>query len=265
MNVVLRELFIDNGAYPYARDKNGQVPTCYELGETKGNNESQIKNTIATKNMTDYFDKKWGSESLKYMFEKDKDGFKLYLKQNQNVSFDKDTTGSTLLHNLVFLHRNTKCIDYVNAFLEAYPDVDLEMKNGKGQTVLDIAIDRKDKIMENVLSNIKHMKDQKYRKNKERIEREENDKLIAQQIQDKDNSIKREQSKIQEKDNLLQEKTKKSLNKRSSKKQKPQSYYDYENGEYDENDEYERPRQKKSSKKGKTLKGYQNAAKIHMI
>lgn len=255
MNIDLRELFIDNGAYPYAKDNEQQGIKCY------------------TKNMTDYFDKKWGSESLKFMFEKDINGFKLYLNKNQNMSTDVDETNSTLLHNLVFLHRNTKCIDYVKAFLEAYPDVDLEIKNGKGQTVFDIATERKDKVMEDLLSNSKGIKQKRTRKGRERKEREEKDKLTAQQIKEKDDKLKQEQSRIQEKENQLkQEQSKiqelqqkllekekllqkkpKSSKKRSIKKQKKPLYYEEDEDDEDDfiidEEEYERPKPKKPSKK----------------
>ena len=167
IKIDLRELFIDNGAYPYTKNKDQQGIMCYknmDNSELKLQDITPILDTEATKNMTDYFDKKWGSESLKFMFEKDINGFKLYLNKNKNMSTDVDETKSTLLHNLVFLHRNTKCIDYVKAFLEAYPDVDLEIKNGKGQTVFDIATERKDKVMEDLLSNSKGIKQKRIRK-----------------------------------------------------------------------------------------------------
>ena len=285
MDIDLIELFIDNGAYPYAKDNEQQGIMCYKKGIQKQVNDSLgledddgVVDPEATKNMTDYFDKKWGSESLKFMFEKNIEGFKSYLKTNQNMSTDVDATNSTLLHNLVFLHRNTKCIDYVNAFLEAYPDVDLEIKNGKGQTVFDIATERKDKVMEDLLSSSKIGKQKRTRKKKEKEERDEKDRLTAQQIKEKDDKLKQEQSKIQEKENQLkQEQSKiqelqqkllekekllqkkpKSSKKRSSKKQKQkQPSYEYEEDEDDEDDfiieedeeEYERPKPKKTSKK----------------
>lgn len=290
MDIDLIELFIDNGAYPYAKDNEQQGIMCYKKGETKNmySIQKQVNDSLgledddgvvdpeATKNMTDYFDKKWGSESLKFMFEKNIEGFKSYLKTNQNMSTDVDATNSTLLHNLVFLHRNTKCIDYVNAFLEAYPDVDLEIKNGKGQTVFDIAAERKDKVMDDLLSSSKIGKQKRTRKKKEKEERDEKDRLTAQQIKEKDDKLGQEQSKIQEKENQLKQqqskiqelqqkllekekllqKKPKSSKKRSSKKQKQPSY-EYEEDEYDEDDfiieedeeDYERPKPKKTSKK----------------
>jgi ankyrin repeat protein len=291
MNIDLKKLFIDNGAYPYAKVNEQQGIMCYKKVETK-KETLIVSDTLglaeldgvvdpeATNNMTDYFDKKWGSESLKYMFEKNIDGFKSYLNKNQNMSTDMDETKSTLLHNLVFLHRNTKCIDYVKAFLEAYPDVDLEIKNGKDQTVFDIATERKDKVMEDLLLNSNGIKQKRTRKGKERKEREEKEELKDQQIKEKDDKLKQEQSKIQEKENQLkQEQSKiqelqqkllekekllqkkpKSSKKRSSKRQKQPSYYEEDEEDEDDEDdfiiedeqEYERPKPKKTSKKRNT-------------
>ena len=286
IKIDLRELFIDNGAYPYAKNKDQQGIMCYKKGAKNLTNSetdktlqlqdnTPILDTEATKNMTDYFDKKWGSESLKFMFEKDINGFKSYLNKNQNMSTDVDETKSTLLHNLVFLHRNTKCIDYVKAFLEAYPDVDLEIKNGKGQTVFDIATERKDKVMEDLLSNSKGIKQKRIRKGREKKEREEKDKLTAQKIKETDDKLKQEQSRIQEKENqlkqeqskiqelqqkllekekLLQKKSK-SSKKRSLKKQKKPLYYEEDEDDEDDfiieedEEEYKTPKPKKPSKK----------------
>ena len=176
--------------------------------------------------MTEYFDTKWGSNSLKYMFENDIEGFKTYLTQTPTIATDVDTTGSTLLHNLVFLHRNTKCVDFINALFEMYPDINLEIKNGNGQTVYDISKERNDTSVNEILlkytsTKQKNAKQRQDQMNREKMTQEQNQRILKE----KDDLLKQEQLRLQQLQQQLanQHSKRKSKTSKKNKSHKPKT------------------------------------------
>lgn len=224
--VDLIKLYMDNGAYPYMKNNDQNVPTCYKKLNSYINPSKNEIDTEATKQMTEYFDTKWGSNSLKYMFENDIEGFKTYLTQTPTIATDVDTTGSTLLHNLVFLHRNTKCVDFINALFEMYPDINLEIKNGNGQTVYDISKERNDTSVNEILlkytsTKQKNAKQRQEQMNREKMTQEQNQRILKE----KDDLLKQEQLRLQQLQQQLanQHSKRKSKTSKRTKSHKPKT------------------------------------------